>query len=66
MYKGFLYKITCKVTNCVYIGITTKTIKRRFSQHFRTAYREDSGMYHTYLYRSIRKYGIENFEINEL
>lgn len=61
---GCVYKITNKITNKVYIGETLNTIEKRFYQHCKDAFNETYKNY--YFYRSIRKHGIENFEITEL
>ena len=59
MYK--VYKITNLINSKYYIGMTKQTIKRRFSQH-----KESSKKGKSYLYNAIRKYGVENFEIEQL
>ena len=61
---GYIYKITNKVNGKSYIGKTERTIQRRFLEHCHEAYEERS--YNRPLYRAIRKYGKENFEIVEL
>jgi len=63
-YVGHIYKVTNKITNKIYIGETLNTIEKRFYQHCKDAFNETYKNY--YFYRSIRKYGIENFEITEL
>lgn len=57
----YVYKITNNVTGDFYIGKTVKTIKSRMMGHKQTYKKED-----TYLYRAMRKYGFENFTIEEL
>ena len=57
-----IYKITNKITNKSYVGFTSKSIKERFHKHYLNAM---SGM-DTYLYKSIRKYGIDKFSIVEI
>lgn len=42
-----------------YVGVTSKTVEERLEKHWETA---RAGR-NTYIYRAIRKYGIENFEI---
>lgn len=59
---GYIYKITCLVTNKVYIGQTSETLDKRFKRHIRIAL-SGSGYY---LHSAIRKYGPENFVIEEL
>ena len=58
-----IYKITNTINNKVYIGETTRTMKARWQQH---KSRVKMPEYTEYLYRAIRKYGIENFIIEEL
>ena len=60
---AYIYKITNMINNKVYIGETTRTMNVRWHQHKARA--KDS-QYTEYLYRAIRKYGIENFIIEEL
>lgn len=54
----FIYKITNCVNHKIYIGKTTKTIEERFQRHTYNHKNQN-----TYLYKSMRKYGIENFSI---
>ena len=53
-----IYKITNKVNGNFYIGKTSKTADERFKRHF---YNHKHG--NTYLYRAMRKYGFDNFQI---
>lgn len=59
MYK--LYKITNKVNNKTYIGITKSSLKQRWMEHIRDSY---NPIYPIHL--AIRKYGSENFIIELL
>lgn len=56
----YIYKITNIITQKSYIGQTKRKIQRRFNSHISEANRN---LYDTYLHRSIRKYGKENFII---
>lgn len=56
-----IYKITNTITNKIYIGKTTLMILERFDKHIRNSKDGD-----TYLYKSFRKYGIENFTIESI
>ena len=56
MYK-YIYKITNKINNKVYIG-QTKDISRRFREHRQCGYNQ---VKNKILYNAIRKYGVENF-----
>ena len=62
MKKYYVYKITNKLNNKVYIGYTSLSIARRFHKHY------TNSLYGTKskLYDSIRKNGISNFSIVEL
>lgn len=57
-----IYKITCKSNNKVYIGQTSETLKQRFNRHM--GYQKDE--HDTKFYRAVRKYGKENFFIEEI
>ena len=63
---GYIYKITNLINNKVYIGQTRATIQKRYKAHISTAFNENSKDYNNYLYRAIRKYGKENFIVNEI
>jgi len=56
---GYIYCITNKITNKQYVGKTERDCKTRWREHQNSAF-----IYHidVYLYRSMRKYGILNFE----
>lgn len=51
-----IYKVTNKINNKSYIGLTTRTLEERKSEHLRHTYSEN-----TYFHRAINKYGKENF-----
>ena len=57
MYK--VYKIVNVLNNKYYVGMTKQDLIKRFSQHKQNAKNGKD----TYLYNAIRKYGIDNFEI---
>ena len=56
------YKITCKLNGKGYIGITSNGVKRRFNHHKQDAKKGAK----TPLHAAIRKYGAENFTIEEI
>jgi group I intron endonuclease len=55
--RAVIYKITCAVNGKGYIGVTTQTLKKRFSQH---------AVSKRMLGNSIRKYGKSNFTMEIL
>lgn len=55
-----IYKIENLINGKVYIG-QSKNIKKRWTAHRTNAFNHNSKQYDLALYRSIRKYGLENF-----
>ena len=60
--KGFIYKVTCTVTNKVYIGQTQRDVKVRWKEHRRHCYEKSFNNYNCKFYRAIRKYGLDSFK----
>lgn len=58
-----IYRIINNINGMVYIGQTTQSLKRRWAVHKSEHKRVK---YNTYLYNAMRKYGIENFSIEEI
>lgn len=60
---GYIYKVTNKINNCVYVGQTSKTLSKRWSQHIKESYEALDGTRKSfpYFHRAIIKYGVENF-----
>ena len=56
-----VYKATNSLNGKVYIRITTKTLEYRVKIH-----RRDSNRINTYFYKSIRKYGFEQFKWEDI
>lgn len=61
---GIIYKITCSINGKVYIGQTTETIEQRLERHFKMAFAEEKPKIK--FQRAIKKYGKENFIIEEI
>ena len=59
----FIYKITNLINNKIYIGQTIYHINKRWIQHISGA---KNGKYKNPLHHSIKKYGKENFQIEEI
>jgi len=60
MYEGWIYKISNNINLKCYIGQTTTSIKRRWSQHL------NSKSSDSILYKAMNKYGRDNFDIEEI
>lgn len=58
---GIVYKITNKINGKVYIGLTTTPLKERWRNHIVSV-----GRVKRPLYNSMKKYGVENFLIEEI
>ena len=56
-----IYKITNLINNKIYIGQTTETLAQRFKRH--CGYQLNDN---TYLHRAMKKYGVENFIIEQI
>ena len=63
---GYIYKITNKINNKVYIGQTKNLIKYRWQHHLWKANHPEQLDTDYPLYRAMRKYGIQNFSIEEI
>lgn len=61
---GYIYKITNKSNQKIYVGKTTKSIRNRFNQHIKMAFRPHT--YTSHLYNAIVAEGSNNFEITQL
>ena len=59
----YIYKISNIQNNKMYVGKTTNSIENRFKRHLNDAL---SNRLDTHLARAIRKYGKENFFIEEI
>jgi group I intron endonuclease len=61
-FSGHIYCIVCLATDKWYFGQTVKTVDKRFAVHLHNARK---GLDYK-LYRAIRKYGEENFTVEEV
>ena len=60
---GYIYAIENNFDTCVYVGLTTKTIKERFAQHLQAARSKRASCI---LHLFMAKHGPKNFFIREL
>ena len=60
----YIYKITNKVNGKVYIGKTVLTVQKRWSQHCSDYEKEEKSS--RPLYSAMRKYGVNNFDIEQV
>lgn len=58
---GVIYKITNKINKKVYIGLTTVPLEERWKNHVTSVGRTKRPLYY-----SMKKYGIENFSVEEI
>lgn len=63
---GYIYKITCKTTQKIYIGKSESTVEERWKGHCRAAFLESHGDYNFPFHRAIRKYGINDFIVETI
>lgn len=63
---GYIYKVTCLVTEKIYIGKTETSVQDRWKGHCRAAFLESHSDYNFPFHRTIRKYGKENFRVEEI
>lgn len=63
---GYIYKITNTQNNKIYIGKTTTCIQDRFSKHVYESKNPNVKGYSFILHKAFRKYGIDNFTIEEV
>lgn len=61
--NGIIYKITNTINQKVYIGQTIATLKTRWNSH---VYESKRDKLNFPIYRAIRKYGVNNFIIEEI
>ena len=63
---GYIYKITNIINGKSYIGQTKNAIKERWRYHIKDSFNKNRESYNFAIHRAIRKYGINNFKIEEI
>ena len=61
---SYIYKITNQINGKIYIGKTNNTIQERFKEHCRDSQKNTEEK--RPLYAAMRKYGIENFIVEQI
>lgn len=61
---AYIYKITNKINNKIYIGKTLCNIQKRWKEHCKASHKEQCEK--RPLYSAMNKYGIENFIIEQI
>lgn len=62
---GIIYKITNLINGKVYIGLTTRLLRERFASHLCMAFSEKKDL-HCKFHNALRKYGKENFKVEQI
>ena len=61
MRTGLIYKFTNRINNKIYVGQTTCKLQDRVNKHLQDSYSDEF-----YFHRALKKYGIDNFNIDIL
>ena len=61
---AYIYKITNSINGKIYIGKTLRTVEERFREHCQDS--KNCRREHRPLYSAMRKYGVENFSVEEV
>lgn len=61
-----VYKVTCCTNGKVYIGITSRGIEQRWSEHVADAFNANNPDYGTIFKKAIRKYGADAFSVEKI
>lgn len=62
IHKGYIYCVTCLPTGKLYFGQTIRLIEERWNRHVNESFSGSRYKFH----RAIRKYGEENFIVEEV
>ena len=62
---GIIYKVTNLINGKVYIGLTTRLLRERFASHLCVSLSNKKDI-HCKFHNAIRKYGKENFKIEQI
>ena len=60
---GYIYLVTNLINSKKYIGQTTLTVQERWNRHLYDAFAKYDDFY---FHKAIRKYGKENFKVEEI
>lgn len=60
---GYIYRITNRINNTIYIGQTRGSVHRRWLDHCKSARNQLDKDYFLPLHNAIRKYGEDNFQV---
>lgn len=63
---GYLYLITCSVTDKVYVGSTIRSLRQRWNKHMENFRKQVKKEKNTKLYAAMETYGVNNFHIEML
>lgn len=63
---AIIYKITNLINNKIYIGQTIRPINVRWNEHKHESFKKDGHGYNYHLHNAIRKYGVQNFKIEQI
>ena len=61
---GYIYKISTTKSNKVYVGLTTKTVEKRFAQHLKNSTEKSKN--YLPLYQAMNLYGKETFSVIQI
>ena len=62
----FIYIVKNKLNGKRYVGKTSINVEHRWKKHLVDSFNDKLYAYNSYFHRAIRKYGVENFEFEEI